>query len=338
MTITLFYPFVNKKMKLAVFKALGKRIIGEGDTVKEFEKLFEKKINRYALAVNSGTSALELAYHLLDLKQGDEVICPVFTCTATTIPLVRRGIKVVFADVTDELLLDFDDVKRKITTKTKAVVNVHLFGKYNKAPKLPVPVIGDSAQYIGKTENELFTIYSLQATKIITTVDGGVLVCKRKKDWVRARLLRWYGIDREASKPNIEVDIKEAGYFFGMNNIDAAMGIEGLKVVDKLIKQREKFQNIYKKRIGGLGGSPYLIHTEDRELVIEELKKRKIEAGLVHMRNDTHTVFGGKKLDLSNMNLLEDKYLFLPCHNKMKTSDVRRICRALKAIGWELWY
>jgi len=329
MAINLFYPFVNEKMKFAVSKALSKRIIGEGETVKEFEKLFEKKINRYALAVNSGTSALELAYHLLDLKSGDEVITPVFTCSATNIPLIRRGVKIVFADVTDELLLDFEDVKRKITPKTKAIVNVHLFGKYNKAPKLSVPVIGDSAQYLGKTENELFTIYSFQATKIITTVDGGMLVCKRKSDYKRAKLLRWYGIDREAKKPNIEVDIKEAGYFYGMNNVDASMGIEALKVLDKLKKERTKFQDIYNKHLGGYGGSPYLIHVKDRNKLIKKLASKRIESGLVHMRNDIYSVFGGKRLDLPNMNRLEKSYLFLPCHNKMTIKDVKYICKNL---------
>jgi dTDP-4-amino-4,6-dideoxygalactose transaminase len=239
-------------------------------------------------------------------------------------------VKVVFADITDELLLDFEDVKRKITPKTRAVVNVHLLGKYNKAPKLPVPIIGDSAQYVGKTEGELFTCYSFQATKIITTVDGGMLVCKRKKDYERARLLRWYGIDREAGKPNIEVNIKEAGYFFGMNNIDASMGIEGLKIVEKLKNQRKEFQDIYKKEIGGMGGSPYLIHTKNRKGLKKKLALKGIESGLVHMRNDTHTVFGGKKQNLPKMNRLEKTYLFLPCHNRMTIKDVKYICRTIK--------
>src|SRR5450830_1122027 len=92
--IPLFCPNVSVGMRHAVSDALRERIIGQGKKVDKFEKLLSHELNiQNLLAVNSGTSALELAYDLLDLKPGDEVVSPVFTCTATNIPLARRKVK-----------------------------------------------------------------------------------------------------------------------------------------------------------------------------------------------------------------------------------------------------
>ena len=103
--IPLFYPNVSDSMRHAAYESLGERFIGQGKTVEDFEMLLGNYLRvQHVLTVNSGTSALELAYHLLDLKPGDEVITPVYTCTATNIPLVRRNVKIIFADVKDKRL------------------------------------------------------------------------------------------------------------------------------------------------------------------------------------------------------------------------------------------
>ena len=246
--ISLFYPYVSKSAINAVIKTLRTHWLGQGPKVEEFEKKLSF-LGKHVLTLNSGTSALELAYHLLDLKPGDEVITPVFTCTATNLPLVRRGVKIVFADVKDNLLIDWEDAKRKITPKTKAIVNVHLFGLCSKAVRLDIPIIGDAAQYLGKTENELFTVYSFQATKIITTVDGGALVCKNKEDYKRAKLLRWYGIDRETGKDNVEADIIEAGYKFHAERISTPKTLDIIaKVIKDTIGKDVKIETVIKKR------------------------------------------------------------------------------------------
>ena len=184
--IPLFYPFVSDEMRQAAYAALGEKIITQGQTVDEFESLLNQTLGtRNLLTVNSCTSALELAYHLLDLKPGDEVITPVFTCTATTVPLLRRGINIVFADVKENLLMDWKDAEKKITKKTRAIVDVHLFNQLNETQDLGIPIIGDAAQYLGKTYGEQFTAYSFQAVKLLTTVDGGALVCERKEDYTQ---------------------------------------------------------------------------------------------------------------------------------------------------------
>ena len=326
--INLFYPYIPVAARDAAMAVLNTRWIGQGPKVDEFEKKLSF-LGHNVLTLNSGTSAIELAYHLLNLKKGDEVITPVFSFVGTNLPLIRRGVKVVFADISDNLSLDFNDAISRITPKTKAIINMHLFGKLNRAPKLKIPIIGDAAQYLDKTENELFTAYSFQATKILTTVDGGALVCKNREDYKRGKLLRWYGIDREAGKDSVEADIAEAGYKYHMNDVAAAMGTAQLKNLDKLKKEREELQKCYSKnlsKVTALGGSPFLIHTENREKLRKKLASFGIETGLVYKRNDLYSIFGGKRQNLPNMNRLENTYLFLPCHNKMGIKDVLRIC------------
>lgn len=328
--IPLFSPFVSKEMKQAAYAALGEKIIGQGKKVDRFENLLAKILGKNILTVNSATSALELACHLLYLKTGDEVIAPVFTCVVTNLPLVRRGVKIIFADVKDNLTLDWTDVEKKITPKTKAIVNVHLFGQLNESRNLSIPIIGDSAQYLGRTSGERFTAYSFQATKILTTVDGGALVCERREDYKRAKLLRWYGIDRETGKDNIEVDITEAGYKYHMNDVTASIGIAGLQILKKLRSERATLQKRYQELLGTAGGSPFLIHVPNRKKLMAKLASVGIETGLVHKRNDIYAIFGGKRQNLPNMNRLEKTYLFLPCHNHMTIKDVEFICAAVK--------
>ncbi len=318
-------------MRQTAYDALDERIIGQGKTVEKFEMLLSTLLRSpNILTINSGTSALELAYHLLDLKPGDEVITPVYTCTATNIPLVRRGVTIIFADIENNFLMNWDNVEKKITKKTKAIVNVHLFNQLNTNKDLGIPIIGDAAQYIGETEGERLTAYSFQATKILTTIDGGALVCKLKEDYNRAKLLRWYGIDRETGQNSIDMDITEAGYKYHMNNVTAAIGIAGLNDLKKLKSDILSLQKRYEKLLGVQGGSPFLIQTKNRKKLADRLAIQGIETGLVHKRNDIYSVFGGKRQNLPNMNRLESTYLFLPCHNHMTVTDVEFICSIVK--------
>ena len=330
--INLFHPYVPKDAINAVAKTLSSRWIGQGPKVAEFERRLQPIVgSQNVLAVNSATSALELVYHMMNLGPGDEVISPVYNCTAGNIPLARRGVKVVFADVKDDLMLDWNDAKKRINAKTKAIINVHMSNGPNEIRDLGVPVINDSANYLGKTTGGLFTVYSFQATKLLVTVDGGLLVCRNKTDYKRAKLLRWYGIDRESGKNNIDADIFEAGYKYHMNDVTASIGLASLNKLKAIKQHRNALQRRYKRHLGGIGGSPYLVHVKDRTKLVKELAKAGVETGLVHKRNDIYSVFGGKKLKLPNMNRLEDIYLFLPCHNRMTIKDADFIAEIVKA-------
>lgn len=348
--IPLFYPQIYKKEWLdALGNIFDTRWIGQGPVVDEFEKKFGKKFNyKYCLGVNSGSSALELAYQLLDIKPGDQVITTPFTCTATNLPLVKRKAKIIFADINDDLLIDYEDIKRKKTQKTKAIVTVTLGGLPvdKRIFDLGLPVVVDAAQSVGVSEKRGdYICYSFQAIKHFTTGDGGMLIVRNKKEYDRAKKLRWFGIDREAKKRvnfnalnnrEITMEIEEPGYKYHMNDIAAAMGIIGLKHTDEILKYRKLLCDTYADNLPKnirciYGGSYWLmaIITKDRNDIIEYLRGNGVECDLVQLRNDIFKVFGGKKQDLPNMNRLESEYLYLPLNPKVTIDDVKLICKLL---------
>src|SRR3989344_1190071 len=159
--VNLFKTYVSFKSIWNVFWLLAKSnygvIIGEGPQVKAFEEEFEKKFKFVNVAAtNSGTAALEIAYDLSGIKKGDEVICSVLTHPSSCLPAVRRGAKVIFADIEDDLNVSIDDIKSKITKNTKIIVFVH-FGGNNRGLKELLEItkergiilIEDAAQAVG---------------------------------------------------------------------------------------------------------------------------------------------------------------------------------------------
>src|SRR3989344_3037953 len=348
--IPLFWPQQFKAEWLETLsKVFDTKWLGQGPMVDEFEREFGKKFNyKYCLAVNSGSAALELAYNLVGLKTDDEVITTCFTCTATNIPLLRHKVKIVFADIDDNLLIDYRDVKRKITDKTKAIVAVTLGGLPvdKRIFDLGIPVIVDAAQSVGVSEKRGdYICYSFQAIKHFTTGDGGMLVVNNEKDYDKAKLMRWFGIDREAkTKVNfnalnnreITMEIEEVGYKYHMNDIAAAMGLVGLRHTDEILGYRkllcETYANNLPKSIRCVyGGSYWLmaIITKNRDDIIEYLRHNGAECDLVQLRNDIFKIFGGVKQDLPNLNRLEGKYLYLPLNAKVTIKDVKYISKLL---------
>jgi perosamine synthetase len=353
--IPLFWPFIPKKQILKeIANTLDGRWLGQGPKVDLFEqKIGEKWGYKYPLFMNSGTSALEMAYHLIGLKEGDEVIVPVLNCTAGQTGLLRRGVKIVFADVDDNLNIDPEDVVRKTTDKTKAIVGVHLGGiHFNKslykiAKDLNIPLIVDSAQYHAPTKGD-YICYSFQAIKHITTCDGGMLVLNNKDEYVRAKKLRWFGIDRELkTKHNYQAwerrqmtfDIEEAGYKMQPTDIDACFGLASLPFLDGVIEHRRKLVIEYLLGLEGVdevevvaGGTFWLmgIIAEKRDELADFLTKNGIENNLIHLRNDIFKILGPRRSNLPNMDRLEPKYLYLPLNPKVTKSDVKYICKKIK--------
>lgn len=348
--IPLFWPFIPKEDILReISNTLNSRWLGQGPKVDLFEKEFGKKMGyKYPLFVNSGTSALELAYHLIGLKKGDEVIVPVLDCTAGQMGLLRRGVKIVFADIDENLTIDPEDVRKKITKKTKAVVGVHLGGIHFN-PELykvigDIPLVVDSSQYHAKTRGD-YICYSFQAIKHITTCDGGMLVLNNKEEYIRAKKLRWFGIDRELkAKKNYQAwerremtfDIEEAGYKYQPTDIDACFGLASLPYLDKVIKYRQRLVKLYKKLLPKevevvARDTCWLmgILVDRRDELAEFLTKSGIENNLVHLRNDLFSVFKKFKSSCPNMNSLEPKYLYLPLNSKITPSDVKFVCKKI---------
>ncbi len=360
--VPLFYPYISPNAKKSLEKTLSSRWIGQGPKVDLFEKKFEKKFltSQRALAVGSGTDALHLSYILSDIKKGDEVLVPVFTCTATNIPLLYIGAKPVFVDVDiDTMNISIEDLKKKITKKTKAIVCVDYGGVPNNYYALlkickerNLKLISDGAhslgsKYLGKhvaTYSD-FTTYSFQAIKTITTGDGGMLVIKDRKLYDKAKRLRWFGIDRSKKQSGIwDNDLKEIGYKYQMTDVSASLGLAALKDINNIIKKRNNLFKIYERElkknksikiIGKSKTKEYfnsawlitiLLKEGKRLQIMKKLRKKNIESAQVHYRNDRYSIFGGRRNDLPNMDKIENQYLVLPLHPRISLKQAKYIC------------
>lgn len=354
--IDLFSPFVPEEAIEEVSETLRSKWIGQAHKVEKFERNFGDLFNvKYPVSLNSGTSSLETAYDLLDLKAGDEVISTPLTCTATNLPLIRRGVKIIWADILeDTLCIDPKDVLKKVTDKTKAVVQVHLGGIRAEVDdySCPVPIVSDACQALGIFSGK-YTCCSFQAIKHITTGDGGMIVLDNEQEYRKAKLLRWFGIDREKKiKENWQAykerkmtfDIEVPGTKRHLTDIAAGMGIAGLRYYARIIEYRKFLFNTYKKELKGIDGikivngdqNTYWLFTilvERRDDFARKLFENGIDNNVVQVRNDIYKVFGGKRCELPVMNRIEEKYLSLPLHMNITENDVYSICNIIKK-GW----
>lgn len=363
--IVLFYPHMPKKAKEYVCDTLDSRWIGQGPKVDLFEARFRTQFNQAGpcISTGSGTDALHLAYLLAGIKAGDEVLVPLFTCTATNIPLLYIGAKPVFVDVDPRTLnISVDDIKRKISARTRAIVCVHYGGLpcdmaeiQALADEYSIPVIEDAAhalgaRYDGKPIGALsaFTMYSFQAIKHLTTGDGGMLTFKNAELAPLARRLRWFGIDREDKQKGIwENDIRDIGYKYQMTDIGAAIGLAGLEEFDETLRHRRALYRRYVEKLKTVAQVRIVDDFDPRKehaawlftiLVARrvecqlKLRSHCIESGQTHYRNDRYAVFGCRD-EFPNMDAIDDQYLILPLHTRMSLEDVDRICAVL-AEGW----
>jgi len=364
--VVLFHPHVPAKAAEKVAEVLSTRWIGQGPRVDEFEICFSQRFGggHSALAVGSGTDALHMAYILAGLRAGDEVIAPLFTCTATSIPLLYMGINVVMADIQKNTMnMDPIDVRRRITSKTKALVCVHYGGLPCDMAELraiadeySLQIIEDAAHALGATYNGIpigqiseFTMFSFQAIKHITTGDGGMLIMKDEALLDKARRIRWFGIDRKAKQEGIwQNDITEIGYKYQMTDINAALGLAALDEFDAILAHRQALFAGYVSALKGIDGISVIgsgyddrthaawlctVLVRDRHNLQLKLRDAKIESAQVHYRNDRYSIFGGRRNDYPNMDSLEDRYLVLPLHTHMSLADVDRVCGLIRS-GW----
>jgi dTDP-4-amino-4,6-dideoxygalactose transaminase len=364
--IVLFHPHLPAKAIDYVTKVLKSRWIGQGPLVDEFEHKFSARFasRRPTLAVRAGTDALHLAYILAGLQSGDEVISPLFTCTATNMPLLYLGAKAVFADVQpDTLNIDPIDVRRRITERTKAIVCIHHGGLPSDMAELQtiadeygLKLIEDAAHalgatYRGRTIGQIsdFTMFSFAAVKTMTTGDGGMLIMRDASLLDQARRLRSAGIDRKAKQAgNWENDIFEIGYRYQTSDIAAAMGLAALEEFDSVLAQRRSLLVQYERELANIPGLTLVgvghcdrthaawmctVLVERREALQRKLREHNIESSQVHYRNDRYSIFGGRRDDYPNMDAVEDRYMHLPLHTRMNQSDVTRICSTIRA-GW----
>lgn len=354
--IKLFEPYISEIAKQNVMRVLSSTQIAQGPEVDLFEKEFAKTFgfeDWQIVSLNSGTSALELAYELLELTTYDHIISPVMTCTATNIPLVRRRVKMSFGDILGgkSLNMDPEDVSYKILPETKAIVFVHFGGSSEAledfeelAADNGLDLICDAAQALGSklSRRARFSCVSLQAIKSLTAGDGGVLICRDKADAIRARKLRWFGYDREMKQFKGDVDLHMAGFKMHMNDVSAAIGRGNLVEWDRIYSHRMKINDIYQDRYGksdkyGQRGNAELIPGIWNPTVtgfdFKSWKKiaaaEGFEIGQHHYRNDKYSLFRGVAKYCPNMDDLGENYFMLPCHMGMTLEEADHIAKVL---------
>lgn len=344
--IPLFKVFMGPGVPGAVTEVLESGYVTEGPKVKEFELALESFLGVRAITLNSATSALTLALRLAGVGPGDEVITTPMTCQATNVPILTVGAIPVWADIDPRTgLIDPESISSKLSPRTKAVMAVDWGGApcdydaiYNFLP-LNVKLIEDAAHAFGsiyKTRpvGDLadFTCFSFQAIKHLTSVDGGALTAMHDEDLTRGRLLRWFGIDREADVREFrgEVDVEEAGYKFHMNDLNATIGLENLKHTPQILSLHRGHADVLdhglNRDIYTLTDPSYqhssahwlytvlLADSETREKFKAHMATKNIQVSQVHWRNDKLTAFKQFSAPLPGVDEFSSRMICVPIH------------------------
>ncbi len=273
--VPFFAPWITREDKKAVMDALNSSLLTDGPKLRQFESAFAKFTGaRYAIGVSNATSALHLSIKALGIGKGDEVIVPDMTFVATANAVVLSGAVPVFADVEKETMnISIDSIKKKINSKTKAIIPIHFAGKVcdivtisKIARKNNLVVIEDCAHAIdaryGKKHVGNFGnagCFSFYPTKNITTIEGGMIITNSKKiaDYVssaRNHGLNRTLVERYSSGKPWDYDMIESGYNYRLDEIRSALGLSQLGRIKKLNAQRKKIFEYYNKRLDGING------------------------------------------------------------------------------------
>ena len=375
--IPLFKVFMSDNISHEISKVLTSGFIGQGPQVEKFEGLLKDYFgNQNVATTNSATSAEHLAIHMLkkplgNIGVGDEILSTPLTCTATNWPILTNGIDIKWVDVdTNNCNMNLDDLERKITPKTKAIMVVHWGGypididrlkdiqtKTEKLYGFKPTIIEDCAHAFGSTykgkkigSHGNICTFSFQAIKHLTTGDGGCVTFPQDDQIKRFKLLRWYGIDRDDNRKDFrcESDISEVGFKMHMNDINATIGIENFSyVTEKLLNLHRENANFYNENLKNVDGVTLLENKSDRQssywiytLKVErqtdfmnKMKDRGIMVSRVHERNDIHSCVSQYKSHLPSLDKLVKEMICIPVGWWVTPEDRNYIVDSIKG-GW----
>ncbi len=331
------------------------------------EALFRKKVCEtfnipYCVAVPNGTAALRASLAMLGVGPGDEVISTPYTFMATNTSILEQGATPVFADIKyDDLNIDPESIKERITDKTKAIICVHYAGNTCDMDEIRkigrennLPIIEDCAHAMGSKYKGQFTgsladiaCFSFQVVKIITCGDGGVISTTNEEYYKKLKQYIWYGVDRETKQTRLldplPDDIDILGFKYNMNDIVATLGITGLNNFDIPMKRRKEIGERYRDELAGLSKVTLMnyqpdktpnyqifpIHVEGREEFAKHMQKYSIQVNVNNRRNDRYSIFGGKR-DLPVAERVDNDAILIPIHSDLTDSHIDRIVEAIK--------
>lgn len=342
-------------------KVLYSGYVAQGEQVELFERAFEQYIGTgNALSLNSGTAALHTALILTGVKTDDEVISTALTAEPTNVAIKMTGAKIRYADIDLQTgNISPESIEANINERTKAIMVVDYAGIPVNVPQIQrisvkynIPVIQDAAHALGakfsgvKTGNHFpYTVFSFQAIKHLTTIDGGILQIQNREEFEKAKLIRWFGIDKKLTR--LENNIQFQGYKYHMNNVNATIGLVQLEDIDSVVGQyveNGKYFDQQLQNISGIelldyypGSEPsywlYTLKVENRYGFIRTLSENGIMASELHKRNDLHDYLNDFHQKLPVLDNFYSKLVHIPCGWWVTNEDREKIVEIIKR-GW----
>lgn len=264
--ITQIEPWIDESELLEIKRAVDNTFFTENKLTAEFEEMVREYTgSKYALAVCNATVGLFCVLKALDIGPGDEVIVPDITFIATSNAVILAGATPVICDVKqDTFCIDPEDIEKRITKRTKAIIPVHLYGQsadmdsiMKIAQKYKLKVIEDAAQalgvnYIGKSAGTFGDagVISFYGNKIITTGEGGIILTNNEEIYKKCYRLKNHGRDTKGTFIHEYI-----GFNFCFTDLQAAVGISQMKKLPKIIQRKKEIFEKYKE---GLKDIPYL--------------------------------------------------------------------------------
>lgn len=362
--IPLIKPVINAHhLKKAVDDIAKTGILTKGKYLHAFEAKLQKHLDiKYAFATTSCTTALHLALVALDIKNDDEVLVADFSFPATANVVVQVGAKPVFVDINlSNYCINIEDLKKKITRRSKAIIVVHAFGYpadmstiMKIARQHRLLVIEDAACAIGSKHKNKFCgtwgdigCFSFHPRKVLTTGEGGAIVSNNSKFVKRIEILRNHG---SIIKEDGSLSFVEAGFNYRMSELQAAMGEEQVTHLSSTIKKRQKLAQQYIRLLDVIcdiqlpyppknGISNYqsfvilLPKRINRNMIIRKMAKYGIETTLGTYALHAQTAYrryGYYPGKLNNSNQAYEQTLTLPLYSTMSVQDIRYIVKCLQ--------
>jgi len=366
--IPLSAPDVGEAELAAVTAVLRSGRLSLGPQVEAFEReLVRYSGARHAVAVSSGTAALDLCMRGLGVGPGDEVITSPFSFVASANAIVYQGARPVFVDIeAQDLGLDTDRIEAAVTPRTRALLPVHVFGRPANmkavgelARRHGLRVIEDACEAIGGEYHgrKLGTLgdagtYAFYPNKQITTAEGGAILTDDAELVRTAVRLRNHGRDPgDGSRHHV------LGYNYRLSDLHCALGLVQLSRLDRFLSLRAAVARRYEERLAGLSELivPATLHpagrlswfvyvvrladafsAEDRDRIADELRARGIGCGAyfrpIHLQPFYRERFGHAPGDYPIAEHVAARTLALPFHNRLGDEQVDEVCDALRAL------
>ena len=332
-------------------KSLTSSSFDGGKRVQQFEKLLSKFVkSKFAIAVNSGTAALQASLYAIDIKPGDEVLVPSFTFVATANSVKSVGAKPVFVDILkDNYTMDPEDLKKKITRRTKAIIPVHLYGHMaymheilEIAKKKNIKIIEDASQSLGSklkgkhsgTFSDL-GCFSMYAAKVMTAGEGGAIVTDDKKLFEKLKQIRNHGLSKHHITSKFGLNLR-------LPEINAAIAKIQMKKLPTFLRQRKKNAQTLTDFLGTgsihsdiilprerknevMNWYLYTIAIKQRDRVMNKLNLKGIGAAVYYNPPIHQTPYYKTKKTLPTTEWASRHVISLPIHPKVKHSDLLKI-------------